>query len=363
MEAYQQLEVQWAAWNGLDPAGMVACSSGTSALHLALEALRLPPGSEVIVPDFTMVACARAVTLAGLTPVFVDCRDDLLMDYDCLRAAANPDKVQAVMVVHVYGRRVHLGGVRNCTYEGTFTIEDLAEAHGIRPHPSTDAACWSFYRNKIVAGEEGGAVWFRDPAHAALARQLRNLGFTDAHDFMHVPRGHNYRLANCLAEKVLKNFKTLAQVFARDPNEWNDFALKHQKASCLPLVASLVAERQQIESWYDAVCPDEWRMPPRDVPWVYDVRIPEMAEVDNLPLQLQDRLVKTLREHEVEARHAFKPMSVQEEYRGCRLVGNRNAWRLAREVFYLPISPGATTEEEVRRAFDLIYRMIKSPNS
>lgn len=81
LEPYQLLERRWAEFNGLDPAGMVACSSGTAALHLALEAL---PVERVFLPDLTMVACARAVVMAGLEPVFVDCDERLLMDLDLL---------------------------------------------------------------------------------------------------------------------------------------------------------------------------------------------------------------------------------------------------------------------------------------
>lgn len=80
MEAYESLEQEFAQWQGLDPRGMVACSSGTAALHLALEALQLPQGSQVIVPDYSMIACPRAVVLADLRPVFVDCDEQLLMD-------------------------------------------------------------------------------------------------------------------------------------------------------------------------------------------------------------------------------------------------------------------------------------------
>lgn len=84
MEPYQLLEREFAEWNDLDPAGMVACSSGTAALHLALEAFRLPQGSKVIVPDYTMVAVPRAVTMAGLKPVFADCDERLNMDLKLL---------------------------------------------------------------------------------------------------------------------------------------------------------------------------------------------------------------------------------------------------------------------------------------
>src|SRR5262245_33412737 len=85
MEAYEQLEVELANWAGGTPAQYVVCSSGTAALHLALEAFRLPPNTEVIVPDFAMIACARAVTLAGLKPIFVDCGPDLNLDPDLVR--------------------------------------------------------------------------------------------------------------------------------------------------------------------------------------------------------------------------------------------------------------------------------------
>ena len=167
MESYQRLEAEWAEFNGLDPNGMVACSSGTAALHLALESFCLPPNSEVITPDFTMVACARAVTLAGTKPVFVDCDERLMMDVtlveSCVREKlgeeiyAGGDLVGwkglatapwVIMPVHVYGRQCDMDALARvaCKYD-LVIVEDLAEAHSVRPHPSTDAACWSFFKN------------------------------------------------------------------------------------------------------------------------------------------------------------------------------------------------------------------------
>src|SRR5690348_570082 len=103
MEPYEQLEVEFAEWAGV--ANTVACSSGTSALQLALTALRLPPGSRVLVPEFTMVACARAVVMAGLVPVFVDCDDEGLIDVTQLYQRCLDELPDAVMAVHVYGRQ------------------------------------------------------------------------------------------------------------------------------------------------------------------------------------------------------------------------------------------------------------------
>lgn len=332
---------------------MVCCSSGTSALHLALEAMQLPLRSEALVPDFTMIACPRAVTLAGLTPVFVDCDERLLMDVNCMtNATTNRDvddpkrflgrPISAIMAVHVYGRRCDMDYISEATDNWNVKlIEDLAEAHGVRPHPQTDAAAWSFYRNKIVAGEEGGAVWFKDKSHANLARQLRSLGFTDAHDFNHVPRGHNYRMSNVHAELVLRSLRMYAGNHYECGPTW----------------------RRKAERWHDEACHDDWRMPKRDAVWVYDLRVKGMTAVK------QNEAVKALQNAGIAARHGFKPMKRQVEYCDNRRVHDRHAsasaqegyskadWA-AQEVLYLPIMPGITTEASARLAFDIIGKVL-----
>ncbi len=349
MQAHERLEVEWAAFNGLDPAGMVACSSGTAALHLAFEALQLPSGSECICPDYAMIACPRAAAMAGLRSVFVDCDERLLMDVDwakkrCVFAwdefgvtdGKSWQKTQAIMAVHVYGRRCDMDSVTSLAAErwrdhGLKVVEDLAEAHGVRPHPASDAACWSFQRSKIVHGEEGGAVWLRNPEHAALARRLRSLGFdheppvregaASFHDYRHAPRGHNYRLANLLAEPILRS------VDCHDAN------------------AEL---RRLVESWHDEECPPAWRMPPRDAVWVYDLRVP------GLSIERQERAVRRLCAEGIAARTGFRPCSSQPEFEGCRKVSGEKAAAAAREVMVLPVEPGRTTREGVRRAWELL---------
>jgi len=340
MEPFQELEVEIAGWTGLyKPEQVVACSSGTAALHLALEALQLPRGSEVIVPDFTMIACARAVSLAGLTPVFVDCRDDLLMDDGLSLGIATIEPYSAFMAVHVYGRRVDMDWIHSTAGVCHPVIEDLAEAHGVAPHPDTDAACWSFYRNKIIAGEEGGAVAFRDPNHARLARQLRSLGFTDAHDFQHVPRGHNYRMSNAHAALILEKFRY-----------WPDQNTHQYELD--------VEERREIEVVYDRLCPDEWRMPPRQAPWVYDVRLPDRGDTSCNPDWIRG-IVRQLNSKGIAARCAFWPLHLQEEYQECRMAKEGltpNSLLAACLVLYLPLTPGISTEHaahSMRRLVEL----------
>lgn len=309
MKLYERLEREFRDWSGSGGLHCVACSSGTAALHLALEALELPTNSPVLVPEFTMVACARAVTLAGLRPSFVDCDDQMLLDVGSTRFRL-PRRAKAIMPVHIYGRRCNMVAVANLAGVNQLAIvEDLAEAHGVAPHASSDAACWSFYRNKIVAGEEGGMVGFRDPVVMRRAMKLRNMGWTDAHDCRHVPRGHNYRLANLLAEPILQSLHRYLENAQR---------------------------RGQVEQWYDAVTPDEWKLPRRDAVWVYDLRIPGMQA------EVQSAVVKELNRRGIAARHGFKPMSCQDEYRNSHGYRHLNAWRFGHEVIYLPVDPGYT---------------------
>lgn len=326
-EPYIQLEYEWGKWAGVE--NVVACSSGTAALHLALEAYQFRQGSEVILPDYTMVACARAITLSGHTPVFVDCRqDNLLLNVKILEDAVT-DKTRAIMAVHIYGRYCDMKSIHEVADKyDLMVIEDLAEAHGIPPHPNTHAACWSFYRNKIVSGEEGGAVAFKEQGQAALAKCLRSLGFTHAQDYRHIPRGHNYRMSNSHASMILRS---------------------------LGQSSENVSKRRQIEEWYNDVFKwdVEWLMPKREAVWVYDIAISDLV------CDKQNAIVKALWENGIQARHGFKPMHTQEEYQGCRRVGGEVAALMSTRVVYLPCDPGVITWATARKARSVILDAMR----
>lgn len=321
MELYEQLEYEFATWQGLEPSRMVVCSSGTAALHLALEALELPPGSGVLVPDYTMIACPRAVSMAGLAPILVDCRSDLLLDSTLLDCA--PSTTRAVMPVHIYGRQCDMATIyQKAQRMGWWVVEDLAEAHGILPHSSTDAACWSFYKNKIVCGEEGGAVYFKSQDKADIARSLRCLGFPggvsgQAPEYKHRPRGHNYRLSNLHAKPILQSLRC-----------WGN----NNQA------------RREIEGWYEEECPPAWRNGSRGAVWVYDMLIP------NLSPTRQHYIVQELNKQNIAARLGFHPVHLQQEYALCRLLcySSPRSKALGQQVVYLPVQPGMT-QGDVRR--------------
>lgn len=294
MQPYEQLESDFGEWAGVE--NCVACSSGTAALHLSLEAMDLPPGSRVILSEFNMIACARAVVLAGLKPVFVDCDDRLLIDVEkCHKLAEHGEdggydyRISAILAVHIYGRRVDVQRIHDLKskYGGDLAIiEDCAEFHGgelyVEEYGYSDSHAWSYYSNKVICGAEGGLVSFTDPKHAEKAKSLRTLGFTEAHDFLHIPRGHNYRMSNLHAAPILESLANA------DDN---------------------LIKRRQVEEWYNELIPEKWHMPPRDVVWVYDLRVPKL-EWDRMGI-----VVKRLNAQGIAARHGFKPMSVQPEFR------------------------------------------------
>lgn len=325
-QEYQKLESELESRFVTQRGNMVVCSSGTAALHLALESFQIPNlcNREVIIPDYCMYACARAVTLAGMIPVPVDCKaKDLLIDPELIETAITK-RTCAIMSVHNYGRKCEMETINDIAREyDLVSIEDMAEVHGTTVHERTDAACWSFYQNKIIAGEEGGAVHFLMKENADYARKLRNLGFNEPHDYSHCPRGHNYRMSNLHARAIRQS-------------NW-------------AYPGNLVL-RRQVEKWYDWNCPDEWRMPERQAPWVYDLRIPGLTP------DRQTELICELRASGVAARHGFKPISTQEEYR-YRVKSCPQALLASQEVIYLPIAPN-TTQEECERAFEILVKKM-----
>ena len=161
---YLELENQFSIYTQTN--GCVCTNTGTASLHLALESLQLPIESEVIVPQYTMIATAWAIYYANLTPVFIDCNDNLLIDIDQIESNIT-SKTRVIMVTHIYGRVVNMEQIMSIAKKYDLrVIEDAAEAHGCRYNNkhvgSFDIGCFSFYKNKIVRGEEGGAIISND---------------------------------------------------------------------------------------------------------------------------------------------------------------------------------------------------------
>lgn len=186
-EEVEGFEREFASWCETEHA--VGVSSGTAALELALRALGVGPGDEVIVPTNSFIATAEAVSAAGATPRLVDVDEQTaLLTAETVEAAITP-RTRCAIPVHLYGRTVDMDPLLElCSKRGIFIIEDACQAHGSRyrgrPAGSLgDAGCFSFYPTKnLGAWGDGGAVTMNDADLAQRVRLLRSHGEATRHN-------------------------------------------------------------------------------------------------------------------------------------------------------------------------------------
>jgi perosamine synthetase len=190
----------------------VAVSSGTAALHLAVKALGLAPGDEVLVPAYTFPATANVVALSGLKPVLVDV-DPETMNIDPSRVSPGP-RTRAIVAVHLFGRPARLEQL-----PGLPVLEDAAGALGARRAGRACGGlgllgCLSFHPRKIVTTGEGGAVTTNDDAIAAAVRHGRNHGWRSLSPPDMPVAGVNYRLSDVLCAVGLPQLRRLDELLA-----------------------------------------------------------------------------------------------------------------------------------------------------
>ncbi len=305
----------------------VACSNGTTALHLTLATLGIGPGDEVIIPTFTMIATANAVRYTGTTPVLVDSeRGTWNLDIGQLEAKITP-RTRGIVLMHTYGHPVDTDPVLDlAARRGLWVVEDAAEAHGARyrdrPVGSlTRAASFSFYANKIITTGEGGMVTTNDAELARVARRLRDHAFSDERHFWHKYLGFNYRMTNMQAAVGLAQVERLEEfVGIRRAN-----AARYTRALSKIPGLTLPVERP-------------WA---RNVYWMYGMVVDDAFGIS------RDELRQRLARRGIETRTFFIPIHIQpiyyELFKGQRYPV---AEELCRRGLYLP--SGATlTEAEV----------------
>ena len=179
----------WASSASSAPVGAVTVSSGASAIQLALAAIGVGPGDEVIVPAFTAVPTASAVAALGAVPVPVDVMRDTAAIDPVAMAAARTERTRAVVVVHLYGRPSPL------PLTDLPIVQDAAQAHGaLTDHARSAAVAYSFYPTKNLGGiGDGGAVVSADGALLERIRRLRVHGMTE--QYVHESVSQNFRLS------------------------------------------------------------------------------------------------------------------------------------------------------------------------
>ncbi len=233
----------------------VAVSSGTAGLHLALLALGIGAGDEVIVPSFTFIAAANAIRYVGAVPVFVDIDPVTLnMDAACVERAITP-LTRALMVVHTFGCPADLGALLEIAGRHRLkVIEDACEAIGAeylgrKVGTFGDAGVFAYYPNKQITTGEGGMVVARDAEIAATLRSLRNQGRRPTDDWLeHSELGYNYRISemNCaLGLAQLRRVDSILEQRRMVAEEYDS-----RLRDCPDLVLPLLAVPQRVVSWF-----------------------------------------------------------------------------------------------------------------
>ena len=216
----------------------LAVSSGTAALHLAVLALGLQPGDEVIVPAYTFPATANVVALAGLRPVLVDV-DPETMNIDPERIEVGP-RTRAVLAVHLFGRPAPVEALP----DGLAVLEDAAGALGARHRGRPCGGlgllgCLSFHPRKIVTTGEGGAVTTNDPAIAETVAAGRNHGWRSLVPPELPEPGFNYRLSDILCAVGLPQIRRLGELLAARTRVADGYA---ERLRDLPVLLPRAAE-------------------------------------------------------------------------------------------------------------------------
>jgi perosamine synthetase len=307
----------------------VACTSGTTALHLALASAGIGPGDEVIVPAFTMIASANAVGYVGATPVLVDTDERTWnLDLELVRDLIGP-RTRAILIVHTYGRLVDTDALGRLAQDnGLAVIEDAAEAHGAefrgrRAGSLGTVAAFSFYGNKILTTGEGGMVTTNDPAIAAVARELRDHAFSPDRHFWHRYRGYNYRMTNLQAAVGLAQLERLDDLVDRRNRTDRLYREALEQTPGLELAPVEAGSR--------------------DAHWMFGALVgPDFGIT-------RDELRRRLADCGIETRTFFVPIHLQPAYRKSQ--GGRRfpvAERLGRDGLYLPSGP-EIGEREVAR--------------
>jgi len=313
-----EFESAYAEFSGVSHC--IGVGSGTDALEMALRALEIGPGDEVILPANTFIATALAVTRVGATPVLVDCDPDFYLIHPEQIEMAIGSKTKAVIPVHLYGQMAPVQEIRD-GFPGLKVIEDGAQSQGATRHGASSGsvghiAATSFYPGKnIGAYGDAGAVLTSDPDLAKKVKKLRNWG-SDV-KYHHPEKGFNSRLDTIQAVVLLAKLAKLT--------EWNKL-----RAEAADRYRDLIDE---------SVLLHPGAMPGNEHVWhLYVTRVDR-----------RDRVLARLNESSVGAGiHYPVPIHLQGAYSDLgKGVGSfPNTERLANHALSLPMYPGITAEDQ-----------------
>lgn len=316
----------------------VATNNGTTALHLALVALGVAPGDEVLVPTVTYIATANAVRYCGATPVLVDvCPQTLNIDPEAISRKLTA-KTKGIIPVHLFGHPAEMGAIRKIAAErGLFVLEDAAEAHGAeyrnqRAGSLGDCAAFSFFGNKILTTGEGGMVTTNSPDLTERLRLYRGQGMDLQRRYWFPVVGYNYRMTNIQAAIGLAQTETIEE---------------------------RLSERVRLAAWYlEALSPlseqvvlPEQKENVKHAYWMYTIFLRDGGS------QKRDAVMHGLNDLGIETRPVFYPMHVLPPYQDNLPYPIADSW--AQRGISLP-THGFLTRSEVDRIAHSLSQVLST---
>jgi len=334
----EKFENEFAAFCGMKYG--IATTNGTTALHLALAALGVGKGDEVILPTFTMIATAYAVLYTGAKPVFVDCEEDTWnMDVAGVPKLVNA-RTKVLLPVHIYGHPVDMQDLLSLARKKKLRIvEDAAEAHGAEYKGRKcgsfgDINCFSFYANKLVTTGEGGMVVTDSKKLWQKAHLLKDLAHSPGKRFLHTEIAYNYRMTNMQAavgvgqmtriERIIKKKRRIARLYRKYLKDIEGIRLPMEKP---------------------------WA---KNVYWMYSILLEDDFGMS------RDALMNALAEEGIGTRAFFVPMHAQPVIRKLYAADKKRKYpvadRISKNGLYLPT--GLTlTESQIIEVCDKIRKV------
>ncbi len=284
-----RFEKEFAEYNGVGHAAAV--SNGTVALHVALEALGVGPGDEVLVPTLTYIASANAVAYTGATPIFVDSEKDY-WQIDVGDAESKiTDRTKAIMPVHLYGHPCDMDAVSALAKKhDLFVVEDCAEAigsefKGKKVGGLGHVATFSFFGNKTITTGEGGMVLTQDEALHQRIVKLKGQGLSEHLEYWHDVIGFNYRMTNICAAIGCAQMESLEEILVK---------------------------KAQIAEWYEEGLAGLPVSVQKQAPWA--VNTYWLTSIVTDEAEARDPLRASLRAEGVETRPVFNPLHLMPMY-------------------------------------------------
>lgn len=321
----------------------VAVSNGTVALHLALVALGIKEGDEVLVPDLTFAASINAIIYTGAIPVIVDVdKTTWTISLEDIEKNITP-KTRAIMPVHLYGHPCHMDEIMAIAKKhNLLIIEDAAEAIGAKykgQHVGTfgEAATFSFFGNKTITTGEGGMVFFKTKEAYETALVLRDHGMSKTKKYWHDMVGFNYRMTNLQAAIGCAQMERIDE---------------------------FVTEKRKLAAFYNSILAEigVFELPPQadwaiNGYWLYTAVLKENCGIT------RDELMDKMLKNGVETRAVFFPLHEMPPYKNYPTKSNfKNADYLSQQGISLPSSVNITESElvNIKQAFHTIFDSVKA---